>query len=126
MISSSLIGPRGPRATDPRGEVARESLRCVNGAIEQNLPLSGRSVAWVRANLRDSLIIETLTGSGELITRASLPAVSIEVFVEDPPLFTLASVDGPTLAYHQTAEACGTAMAEYLLVLAVAALHESS
>lgn len=55
MMASVLIGRRGPRVTEARSEEVGDTVRCVHGANEQNLPDLGRTVAWVRANLKDAL-----------------------------------------------------------------------
>jgi hypothetical protein len=57
MIVSTLIG-RGPRVTGACiEEEAGDCVRCVHGPNEQNLHIQGRTVAWVRGNLRDVLNI---------------------------------------------------------------------
>jgi hypothetical protein len=55
MIASVLVGRSGPRATRPQTDSASETVRCIQGANEQNLPIQGRTVAWVRRNLAHSL-----------------------------------------------------------------------
>jgi hypothetical protein len=53
MFTSGLIGR--PSAIVYRIEEERESVRCVNGANEQNLPIQGKSVSWARSNLGPAL-----------------------------------------------------------------------
>src|SRR4051794_25474296 len=46
MVSSGLM------------EGINQTIRCVQGANEQNLPIGGRTVAWARRNLADALNID--------------------------------------------------------------------
>jgi hypothetical protein len=57
MIACGLIGRSRLRATEPRNMDVREGVRCVQGANEQNLPIRGRRVDWVRKNLAHALNI---------------------------------------------------------------------
>lgn len=58
MITSDLsVGRVGPRPTREQSEPAVETVRCLHGANELNLTIKGKTVAWVRANLRDALNI---------------------------------------------------------------------
>ncbi len=57
MTTSGLIGRRGTRESAARTETAGETVRCVQGANEQNLPIQGRTVSWARTNLKDALNI---------------------------------------------------------------------
>ena len=44
-----------PRTPWPPAGDTPGTVRIVHGANEQNLPIAGRTVGWVRANLRDAL-----------------------------------------------------------------------
>jgi hypothetical protein len=57
MIASVLVGRSAPRATVPQTDAASETVRCVQGANEQNIPIQGRSVGWARRNLAHALNI---------------------------------------------------------------------
>jgi excisionase family DNA binding protein len=56
MMTSGLIGAKGrPQSSPNPTSRAAGTVRCIQGANEQNLSLGGRSVGWVRANLRHAL-----------------------------------------------------------------------
>jgi hypothetical protein len=57
MFARRLIGQSGLRTNGHPTRVAGESIRCVQGANEQNLPIHGRTVAWARTNLSSALNI---------------------------------------------------------------------
>jgi excisionase family DNA binding protein len=55
MISSGLIGRSGPRVIEPQMHEAKEGVRFVQGANEQNLLIQDRTVGWARMNLSHAL-----------------------------------------------------------------------